>query len=225
MTTTLELTNLSYTYRLKRASKTVLKDVDFAFEAGKTYAITGQSGAGKTTLLALMAGLDEPTAGSIRFRGEDIQHVGLNAYRRRHTATIFQDLNLLDYLTPVENVTAGMELSGAKNTDRAARAAELLEHLGVPVEDHRRSTSRLSGGQQQRVAIARAIACDVDVLLADEPTGSLDQENAEIVISAVKELARERGWCVVIVTHSRSVARRCDVVVRLQRGRLTKGTI
>ena len=221
MTATLELADLGYTYTDKRASNTVLKGVDFVFEAGKTYAITGPSGAGKTTLLALMAGLDEPTAGSIRFRGEDIRDIGLSAYRRRHTATIFQDLNLVDYLTPVENVTTGMELGGAKNENRGARAAELLDQLGVPVEDHRRSTTRLSGGQQQRVAIARAIGCDVDLLLADEPTGSLDQENTDIVMSALIELAHERGWCVVIVTHSRTVARACDVVIRLARGRLS----
>ena len=221
MTATLELQGVHYAYRDSRATKTVLSGVGYTFEAGRTYAITGPSGAGKTTLLALLAGLDAPTAGSVRYGGEDIREIGLDAYRRSHTATIFQDLNLLDYLTPIENITTGMALSGVSTDGAAERAAELLTGLGIAPAEHNRSTTRLSGGQQQRVAVARAIACDVTVLLADEPTGSLDEENTETVMSALRSLAHEQGWCVIIVTHSRAVARSCDVLLRLQRGKLT----
>jgi putative ABC transport system ATP-binding protein len=220
MTAMLELSGLHYAYRNGRTSRNVLNGLDLTFAPGILYAITGPSGAGKTTLLSLLAGLDAPTAGTITFREEDVAHLGRDAYRRRHTAMIFQDLNLLDYLTPVENIVTGMALSGVGSTHRAARAVELLERLDVGAEHHRRSTMRLSGGQQQRVAIARAIASEADVLLADEPTGALDDENASIVLQTFTELAREDGRCVIVVTHSREVARRCDVELRLQRGRI-----
>lgn len=220
MTPTLELKNVGYTYRNDRKPKTVLKKVNYAFGAGRTYAITGPSGAGKTTLLALLAGLDVPSSGSVRFRGVGIDKIGTHTYRREHTATIFQDLNLLDYLTPIENITTGMALTGVTTADPKETARTLLTDLGLPPEEHRRRTTRLSGGQQQRVAVARAIACDVDIMLADEPTGSLDQENAGIVMTQLRELAHDRGWCVIIVTHSTAVARGCDVALRLYRGKL-----
>lgn len=222
MTSTLALNGVRHVYRNGSVSKTVLKNISCAFESGRTYAITGPSGAGKTTLLSLLAGLDSPSGGEVRFRGTELRELGMERYRRRHATTIFQDYNLLDYLTPLENVTTGMELSLTEKARRSARAQDLLTHLGIAPEDQRRATTRLSGGQQQRVAVARALASEVDVILADEPTGSLDAENAQIVMASLHALARDHGCCVIVVTHSADVARACDVTLRLHRGELTR---
>ncbi|MFK0202436.1 ABC transporter ATP-binding protein, partial [Streptomyces lavendulae] len=215
----LELAGVSRTYKNGRRRRTVLKDVDHGFRAGRMYAIVGPSGSGKTTLLSLASGLDAPTAGTIRFRGRDIGELGLVRYRNQHVATVFQSLNLLPYMTAVQNVTSAMEITGVKGP-RVRRAERLLDLLGVDAAEHHRRTPLLSGGQQQRVAIARALACDVDILFADEPTGALDDATAAGIIEVFRKLAHEDGKCVIVVTHSRDVAKASDEVLRLRRGRL-----
>ncbi|MGV9316392.1 ABC transporter ATP-binding protein [Streptomyces sp. NPDC003691] len=216
----LELTGVTRTYRSGNRKRTVLRGVDYGFEPGRMYAVVGPSGSGKTTLLSLASGLDSPSGGTVRFRGQDIAELGLGRYRNRHAATVFQSLNLLTYMTAVQNITSAMEITGVRRGNRRRRAAELLELLGVEAADHHRRTLQLSGGQQQRVAIARALACEVDILFADEPTGSLDQETAHGIITVFRKLAHDEGKCVVVVTHSREVADASDVVLQLKRGRL-----
>ncbi|MER7172277.1 ABC transporter ATP-binding protein [Streptomyces mesophilus] len=216
----LELKGLTRSYESGNRRRTVLKGVDHAFEAGRMYAIVGPSGSGKSTLLSLASGLDSPTAGTVRFRGEDIAELGLGRYRNRHAATVFQSLNLLTYMTAVQNITSAMEITGVEGP-RRKRAVELLDLLGVERQDQNRRTLQLSGGQQQRVAIARALACEVDVLFADEPTGALDQETAAGIIEVFRKLAHDDGKCVIVVTHSREVAQASDEVLQLKRGRLT----
>jgi putative ABC transport system ATP-binding protein len=184
------------------------------------YAVVGPSGSGKTTLLSLASGLDSPTGGTVRFRGRDIADLGLGRYRNRHAATVFQSLNLLTYMTALQNITSAMEITGVKGGGRARRARELLDLLGVEAADQNRRTLQLSGGQQQRVALARALACEVDILFADEPTGSLDLETASGIIEVFRKLAHDDGKCVIVVTHSKEVADACDEVLRLQRGKL-----
>ncbi|MFI6288630.1 ABC transporter ATP-binding protein [Streptomyces sp. NPDC051018] len=220
-TPVLELTGVTRTYQSGNRKRTVLKGISHAFEPGRMYAVIGPSGSGKTTLLSLASGLDSPSSGSIRFHGRDVAELGLGRYRNRHVATVFQSLNLLTYMTAVQNITSAMEITGVRRGNRKQRAAELLDLLGVDAVDHHRRTPQLSGGQQQRVAIARALACEVDILFADEPTGSLDDETAAGIIAVFRKLAHDEGKCVVVVTHSREVADASDEVLQLKRGKLS----
>lgn len=204
---TLELKNVSYAYE---KGKAVLQNVSAELETGKLYAILGPSGSGKTTLLSLLGGLDVPTQGSVLFDGEDITVKGLAYYRRNHISLIFQSYNLIDYMTPVENVRLTAKLD----------AAPILERLGLEQDEIARNVLKLSGGQQQRVAIARALASDAPVILADEPTGNLDADTAEEITAVLKESAHAFGKCVVVVTHSGEVAKQADVVLEIKRGYL-----
>ena len=204
---TLELKNVSYAYE---KGKAVLQNVSAELETGKMYAILGLSGSGKTTLLSLLGGLDVPTQGSVLFDGEDITAKGLEHHRRNHISLIFQSYNLIDYMTPVENVRLTAKLD----------AAPILERLGLGQDEITRNVLKLSGGQQQRVAIARALATDVPVILADEPTGNLDADTAEEITAVLKESAHTFGKCVVVVTHSGEVAKQADVVLEIKRGHL-----
>ena len=203
----LELKNVSYAYE---KGKAVLQNVSAELETGKMYAILGPSGSGKTTLLSLLGGLDVPTQGSVLFDGEDIAEKGLEHHRRNHISLIFQSYNLIDYMTPVENVRLTAKLD----------AAPILERLGLEQDEITRNVLKLSGGQQQRVAIARALASDAPVILADEPTGNLDADTAEEITAILKESAHTFGKCVVVVTHSGEVAKQADVVLEIKRGHL-----
>ena len=204
---TLELKNISYAYE---KGKAVLQNVSGSLETGKMYAILGPSGSGKTTLLSLLGGLDVPAQGSVLFDGEDIAAKGLEHHRRNHISLIFQSYNLIDYMTPVENVRLTAKLD----------AAPILERLGLEQDEITRNVLKLSGGQQQRVAIARALASDAPVILADEPTGNLDADTAEEITAILKESAHTFGKCVVVVTHSGEVAKQADVVLEIKRGHL-----
>ena len=204
---TLELKNVSYAYE---KGKAVLQNVSGSLETGKMYAILGPSGSGKTTLLSLLGGLDVPTQGSVLFDGEDITAKGLEHHRRNHISLIFQSYNLIDYMTPIENVRLTAKLD----------AAPILERLGLEQDEITRNVLKLSGGQQQRVAIARALASDAPVILADEPTGNLDADTAEEITAILKESAHAFGKCVVVVTHSGEVAKQADVVLEIKRGHL-----
>ena len=204
---TLELKNISYAYE---KGKAVLQNVSAELETGKLYAILGPSGSGKTTLLSLLGGLDVPTQGSVLFDGEDITAKGLEHHRRNNISLIFQSYNLIDYMTPVENVRLTAKLD----------AAPILERLGLEQDEITRNVLKLSGGQQQRVAIARALASDAPVILADEPTGNLDADTAEEITAILKESAHTFGKCLVVVTHSGEVAKQADVVLEIKRGHL-----
>lgn len=201
----MELENVRYSYG---SGQPVLRDVSLTLEPGKLYAILGPSGCGKTTLLSLMGGLDAPDGGTIRFAGEDITGSGLSEHRKHHVAFIFQSFNLIDYLTPAENVALITHSS----------PYPLLEELGLTNEEARRNVLKLSGGQQQRVAIARALATDAPVILADEPTGNLDEDTAAEITSILRSCAHKMEKCVVVVTHSRELARKADCVLRLKKG-------
>jgi putative ABC transport system ATP-binding protein len=220
----LRLADVSHTYFGQRRRTTVLKGIDYAFERGTFYTILGPSGSGKTTLLSLASGLDTPTKGTISFDGQDLTELGLGRYRNKHAATIFQQYNLLTYMTALQNVTCAMEITGAKPAtgSRKARAVHLLEKIGLDQAMATRNVLQLSGGQQQRVAIARALACDVDILFADEPTGNLDEDTAQGIIDTFRELAHEQGKCVVVVTHSQQVTAQSDRILNLRKGKLTE---
>ena len=209
----LELKDVSYYYKSQK-DKTILNHVTYQFKKGVMYAILGSSGSGKTTLLSLLAGLDVPVEGTVCVAGEDILQRGLNAHRKDHVSLVFQNYNLIDYLTPVENVKLGGK----------ADAEELLAQMGIDETQRKRNVMQLSGGQQQRVAIARALASKAPILLADEPTGNLDEDTANEIISIFQKLAHEQEKCVVVVTHSRELAEQADIVLRLKKGKIADDT-
>lgn len=206
----MEIKEVRYSYDSKR---NVLKGVSAELDAGKMYAVLGPSGCGKTTLLSLLGGLDSPASGKILYQGEDIAKTGLAEHRRSHVAFIFQSYNLIDYLTPLENVALTSKLP----------PLPILEQLGLTPEEAKRNVLKLSGGQQQRVAIARALASDAQVILADEPTGNLDEDTAHEVAELLIQRARERDKCVIIVSHSPAMAEMADVLLRFSHGQVAIG--
>jgi len=217
---TLKLENVSYRY--KHGDRAVVNEVSCAFEGGCLNAVVGPSGSGKTTLLSLMAGLDVPTEGTISIDGEDLAGLDLDQYRRERVSMIFQAFQLFPLLTVLENVRFPMELNGLSKQDAVERAKVFLGSVGIDQEKYRRFPANLSGGEQQRVAIARTLASGARVLLADEPTGNLDRANGEKVVEILGELAREQGYCVIIVTHDLNIAEKADKVWQMADGVLTE---
>lgn len=209
----LKTENICYSYDKKR---NVLNNISYDFEAGTIYAIVGKSGAGKTTILSLLSGLAEPTAGKIYYKDQDVSKINKYDFRSKFVGVIFQNFNLLSKLTAVENVILSMEISGINKKDKKNRAYELLEKVGLDRDEADRRILKLSGGQQQRVAIARALSYDPDIILADEPTGNLDEETQDEIIGIFKNLA-EMGKCVIIVTHSPKVADIADIVYEIKK--------
>lgn len=208
----LELQNVGYSYNSKEL---VLRHVNYRFEGGRIYAITGRSGAGKTTLLSLLSQLTKPTEGKILYNGLDVSEVDQYLYRSQYAGVIFQSFNLLMHLTAVENVMLSMDIAGVKKENNRAYAMELLEKVGLSKEESQRRILKLSGGQQQRVAIARAVSYDPSILLADEPTGNLDEDTQDEIMEIFKGLAYEEQKCIILVTHSPVVASLADEVYAL----------
>ena len=203
----LEIQDLKYSYDNK---KNVLNGINAQMELGKIYVILGTSGCGKTTLLSLLGGLDSASKGKILFNGKDIAEKGLENHRRNHVSFIFQAYNLIDYMTPLENVKLTSKLP----------PEPILEKMGLTKEEMKRNVLQLSGGQQQRVAIARALASEAHIILADEPTGNLDEDTAMSIMRILEESVHHLNKCAIIVTHSNEVAKRADVVFQLKRGTL-----
>ena len=202
--TILKMDSVSYQYN--SLQENVLNQITASFEEGKFYAIIGKSGAGKSTLLSLLAGLDTPTKGKILFEDQDIAQKGYNHHRRKQISLVFQNYNLIDYLTPMENV---------RLVNSQANKDSLLQ-LGLNEKEIHRNVLRLSGGQQQRVAIARALASTAPIILADEPTGNLDSDTEEEIIEILKTSAHKHGKCVIVVTHSKDLASKSDVILELK---------
>lgn len=207
----LKLSDISYRYT---ESTAVLNHLSAVFECGRMYVILGPSGCGKTTLLSLIGGLDSPAEGKIYFNEQDIASYGLDKHRQNNISFIFQNYNLIDYMTPEENV-----LLTAKEAP-----LPVLEKLGLTKEESKRNVLKLSGGQQQRVAIARALASQNQIILADEPTGNLDEGTAKEITGIFKDTAHNYNRCVIIVSHSMEVAREADIVYELKGGNLTQRT-
>ena len=215
----LDLNGISYDYTTKAGKVHALKEATASFETGVVYAIVGRSGSGKSTLMSLMAGLDVPRDGDVRYRGESLLSMDRDRYRREHVGMIFQSYYLLPQLTAVENVELSLELANYRGNKRA-RAEEMLTLVGIRREQFRKRSTQFSGGEQQRIAIARAIAPDPEIILADEPTGNLDNENSKNVVEILTSLAHQYGKCVVIITHAAEVAARADRVLRMDDGYL-----
>lgn len=210
MSDLLQLKNVKYTYG--PANIAVLNDVNADFEIGKMYSIMGASGAGKSTMLSLLAGLDTPYSGEVLFNGENIAKTGYVEHRKKHISLVFQNFNLIDYLTPLENL----------RLVNSHADVQVLIDLGLTEEEANRNVTKLSGGQQQRVAIGRALVSSAPVILADEPTGSLDPATTKEVIAILKNAAREHGKCVIVVTHDSKVTSQADVKYVLKNKQLTR---
>ena len=199
---------------------TILHEISFSLQRQQSVAIVGASGSGKSTLLSIIAGLDTPSSGSVRLAGADLFSLDEDAraaVRAAHVGFVFQSFQLLGNLTAIENVMLPLELQGL--SDARARATEMLERVGLG-DRLRHYPKVLSGGEQQRVALARAFVVQPAVLLADEPTGSLDFATGERVMALMFELNRETGTTLVLVTHDRAVAARCDRQLRIEAGRV-----
>ena len=204
----LALNKVNYSYK---NGKSVLSDVSMEFEKGKFYTILGVSGSGKSTLLSLLAGLDEPKSGAVLYNNEDIKIKGCEKHRKNNISLIFQNYNLIDYMTPLEN----LKIVNPK-ADKS-----ILNDLGLKDDEINRNVLQLSGGQQQRVAIARTLVADSPVILADEPTGNLDSGTEDEIIEILKTSAHKHGKCVIVVTHSKELAKKSDVILVLKNKKLT----
>ena len=198
----------------------ILRDISFELGAGQTAAIVGASGSGKSTLLGILAGLDTPTTGSVHLAGQDLFALDEDqraAVRARHVGFVFQSFQLMPNLTALENVMLPLELAGVPNA--RAQARTMLERVGLGERlQHRPKV--LSGGEQQRVALARAFVVKPDLLLADEPTGSLDHATGGAIMDLMFTLNREQGTTLVLVTHDRQLAERCDRRLTIEAGQL-----
>lgn len=209
----LELKNVSFRY--SKDSRRVLNDLSYSFEEGKLYAIVGRSGAGKTTLLSLLSGLAVPEKGEVLMRGENIANLDRYHYRSHDIGVIFQSFNLLPKYTALEKVLLSMDIAKAHYNDKKQYAMDLLKKVALDEEETNRRILKLSGGQQQRVAIARALSYDPKIILADEPTGNLDQETQKEIMDIFLDLAHKENRCVIIVTHSPQAAKAADALYRL----------
>lgn len=212
----LKVEELSYSYKNASGEQKVLKGVDAKFESGKVYAIVGESGSGKTTFLSLISALDKVQEGDILYNDKSIKEIGGAKFRLKYVNVVFQAYNLIKYMTARENVQVAIDFEGRK-----ANPDDYLKQVGLTEEEGRRLINKLSGGQQQRVAIARALASNTPIIVADEPTGNLDEDTEETIIDIFKELAHKQNKIVILVTHSRRVASHADKVLHLRRGKLT----
>ncbi len=219
----LSIQDVRYQYKNKYQTVEALKGIDYEFEKSKVYALVGKSGSGKTTLLSLMAGLDLPTKGEILFDGVSTKQMDRDKYRREDATVIYQTFNLLPLLTVLENVMYPMELKGIKKDVAREIAAQAISKVDLDPEVYaNRLPVMLSGGERQRIAVARALASDAKVILADEPTGNLDEGNSANVMNLLTRLSHDEGYCVIIVTHDLNLADKADVILKISDGSLSE---
>lgn len=218
------LTNLSKTYKQGSRSVAALRDVTLTIHDGDYVAIQGQTGGGKSTLLQMLGALDKPSSGTVELGDNDLARLGgaaLGRVRAKEIGFVFQSFNLIPTLTAEENVESALAPLGVAAAERRRRARAALESVGL-AERRTHLPSELSGGQQQRVAMARALVKEPTVLLADEPTGALDEETRDEIIGLLEAVRRERNLTLVIVTHDSWIAKRADRRLRLKQGQVTE---
>lgn len=215
------MNNVFFSYRQKRKKRDILVDLSMQFVPGKVYAIYGPSGVGKTTCLSVLGGLDTPTKGKIEIDGTDIKTIGYSQLRKQYVSFVFQDYHLFPYMTAIENVVVAASIA-KKNKENEAKkqAIAILDALGLDRDTMHRPINQISGGQQQRTAIARALIKNPTYILADEPTGNLDKENAQIIMSILVDLAHRQNKCIIIATHSDLVCAHADVTMKMEDGKL-----
>ena len=217
-----QVDKISKTYRSGESEISVFRDLDLSVQSGEQVAVVGESGAGKSTLLHLLAGLDMPSGGAIYYRGTNIAALsesGRATFRNREIGYVWQQHHLLSEFTALENVMMPLLIRGVGRIPAAAAAQARLEEVGLAARAVHRA-GELSGGEQQRVAIARALVTDPSLLLADEPTGNLDERTGAAVFGLISDLRRKRNLTAVLVTHNQQFARVCDRILRLEAGAL-----
>ncbi|MDG4589190.1 ATP-binding cassette domain-containing protein [Enterococcus faecium] len=207
-------------YRYEGSTQDILKKINIQFDNGRIYGIIGKSGSGKSTLLSLLSGLDLCTSGEIQYLGNNMSTLDRDKYRCKNIGVVFQSYNLLTNATVLDNILLSMNISGVDVRDKKEYAYQLLNSVGITNEQANRKVLRLSGGEQQRVGIARALSHDPDVIIADEPTGNLDPETEASIMEILMKLAHKEDKCVIIVTHSKSVAKYVDELYALANGKL-----
>ena len=215
----LSLKNVNYRYQDAEKDDYVLRNINFEFETGKTYAIKGRSGSGKTTLLSLISGLEKKYEGEIFYQDKDLSKMDLDKYRNSDIGIVFQSYNLLPQFTAEENIILSMDINNNKEKNKEQRAIELMEQVGLNKSLAKRRVLKLSGGEQQRIAIARSLAYNPKIIIADEPTGNLDKETEEEILKIFNRLAHEEKKCVIIVTHSPNVCQSVDEVFELKKSK------
>lgn len=209
----LELNQVSFAYR---KSEELFCHVNQVFLSGRVYAIIGKSGVGKTTLLSLLGGLAKPTEGKIYFNEKSLDALGLTKYRNYYVGYVYQQYNLLEYYSVYQNIEEALDIC-KKEVDKSGERIEgLLESLEISKELWNKNVKMLSGGEQQRVAIARALVKDPDIILADEPTGNLDDDTSSQIQKVLDKVAHEYQKCVILVTHSKTLAEKADIILRLK---------
>lgn len=213
----LKLENISYRYKDAKKDEYVLKNINYDFELGKTYAIKGKSGSGKTTLLSLISGLETNYEGFITYNGENLKNIDLDKYRNTYIGIVFQSYNLLPHLNAIENIILSMEINGKKYENKKEKALELMKSVGLTTNLATRRVLKLSGGEQQRIAIARSLSYNPSIIIADEPTGNLDKETEDEILKIFSDLAHTKNKCVIIVTHSKNVCDNVDIVYDLKK--------
>ena len=211
--------DVKYTYQDGQKAHNVLKGINVEFESGKLYCIIGESGSGKTTLVSLISALDNLQDGDILFNDKSIKEIGNSKFRLNYVNIVFQSYNLLTYMSAKENVEVAVDYAKIKYDKEYIY--KVLEKVGIDKDKADRPVLKLSGGEQQRVAIARCIATNEPIIVADEPTGNLDEETEKLIIEIFKELARN-GKIVILVSHSKNVSKHADVVYRIKKGLIEK---
>ncbi|MFD1317999.1 ABC transporter ATP-binding protein [Loigolactobacillus zhaoyuanensis] len=209
----LTVKNLAHWYG--KTGKPLYEEVNLNFDAAKVYTIIGASGSGKTTFLAFIAGLDKPQTGEIFLDGENINQIGLTNYRKHKVAIVFQQYNLLTYMSALDNVLTALAVTDSQHKNEKQYVLDALKSVGIEETDAKKNVQKLSGGQQQRVAIIRAMLVDANIVIADEPTGNLDDENSALIVKLFQDLAHEHHKTVIIVTHDTKIAEKGDVQIKL----------
>ncbi len=216
----IELSKIDLSLGRGQARVHILKEISFSIEKGEAVGLTGPSGSGKSTLLMTLAGLEQPDSGSLKIAGAELSGMSeddLARFRGSHIGIVFQSFHLIPTMTALENVAIPLELAG--KPDPFGKAAQELAAVGLAARAGH-YPAQLSGGEQQRVAIARALAPDPEILIADEPTGNLDDENGAAIIKLIFDLRKKRGATLILVTHDNDLAARCDRTIRIRSGRL-----
>ncbi len=219
MSAVMTFQNVSYWYEDK---KSILNKLNISFEQGKFYSIVGASGSGKTTFLSLAAGLDDTKEGQIFYQDQDLKKIGLSKYRNQCVSIIFQGYNLLTYMTALQNVVTAMEIKKIKAKHKKEIALKMLARVGLDEEQANKKVLHLSGGQQQRVAIARALVSDANLIIADEPTGNLDEETSQEIMMLMKDIVKQEQKTLIMVTHNKELAEQTDEVYEVKKRQLNR---
>lgn len=216
----LEIKNLSFKYKDKYNERVIFKNCNECFNNNTFYAILGSSGCGKTTLLSVIAGMDDRYEGEILYKDKEIKNIGIDNFRRNHISMIFQDYNLFPHLNSIDNIMVAVDISSNHKNINKDIILKKLKEYGIDEIKARRKASTLSGGEKQRVAIVRSILMNNEIIIADEPTGNLDNDSSLFVVQEFKKLAKDQNKCVIMVTHNLEMAKYADKIIRIENYKL-----